>query len=1408
VFARPEHPLALFLDDLQWLDTATLDLLEDLLKQPDVQHLMVIGAYRDNAVDSAHPLLRKLEAIRQCGASVHDIVLAPLIHEDLRQLLADALHCEVERACPLAQLIHEKTGGNPFFAIQFASNLVDEGLLTFDYGARRWSWDLRAIRAKGYTNNVVDLMVGKLARLPAVTQKALQLLACMGNRAEFALLEMLSENSDEAIHGQLWEAVRAGLIFRTEHSYMFLHDRVQEAAYSLIPKELRAQAHLRVGRLLAAHTPAERREERIFEIVNQLNRAASLITSGDEREQLAEFNLLAAKRAKASTAYSSALSYLIAGSSALRDQSWERRHELAFELEFHRAECEFLCGQPSAAEERLAALAPRARNTGELGTVTRLRMHVYTTLNQNERAVEICLDYLRHLGVEWSPQPTVEEVQREYERIWSQIGNRRVEDIIDLPLMSNPHALDVLHILNDALTPALYYAETLSSLVICRIVNLSLEHGNSDASCFAYEWFAIIAGPRFGNYEAGFRFGQLGYDLIEKRGLKRFQARTYYSFGDIVLPWTRHVRVGTSLVRRAFDAANEAGDLSTAAVCCDHLIKNLLAAGDQLEEAQREAETGLQFVQRLGYDRVAAHLKTQLGLIRTLRGLTPKFGCFSDDRFDELRFERHLADNPTLAEPECWYWVRKLQARVFAGDYFAAVDASLSAQRRFSTSPSKFMMLDPLETAEYHYFGALSRAAAWDLASPDQRPQHFAALVIHHTRLEECAKNGPENFEHRAALVGAEIARIQGRDLDAMRLYEQAIRSADANGFIHYAALSNEVAGRFYAARGLEKIAHTYLRDARYSYSRWGADGKVQQLNELYPQLRQEEPLGGSTSTIGAPLEQLDLATVIKVSQAVSGEMVHEKLIGTLMRTALEHAGAERGLLVLSRGGELRIEAEAVTNGETVSIRRREAVVDAVPEEIVQYVARTRENVILGDAAAQSPFSADVYIRERHARSILCLPLMRQGELIGLLYLENNLAPRVFTPARIAVLKVLASQAAISLENTRLYRELAEREAKVRRLVDANIIGIVIFDLGGRIIEANDAVLHMLGYDREDLRAGRLRWPELTPPEWLDHDERRVAEFQRTGTVEPFEKEYFRKDGSRLPVLMGAARFEEGGTEGVAFVLDLSERKQAEESLRDSERRYHEAQMELAHANRIATLGQMSASIAHEINQPVAATVTNAQAALRFLDGQEPNIEEVRLALTRIARLGHRVNDVVGRIRALVQKEPARKDDFEINEAIHEVVSFSHGELVKAGVSVHSRFAQDLPLVRADRVQMQQVVLNLLMNAVEAMSSRSGGPRELRISTRDGGGGEIVVAVDDSGPGLAGHDAERVFAPFYSTKPGGLGIGLSICRSIIEAHEGRLWAEAGELGGAVFAFTLPAHSELPPEREQKTDGPP
>ena len=821
VFATPEHPLALFLDDLQWLDAATLDLLEDLLSRTDMKHLLLIGAYRDNEVNSTHPLMRKLEAMRQAGLALHDIVLAPLGREDLGQLLADSLRCEAKHAAPLAQLIHEKTSGNPFFAIQFITTLADEALLTFDYAAARWSWDLKQIHAQACTDNVVKLLVGKLSRLPLETQSALQQLACLGHSAEFTMLQMVHQGANGELHEQLWEAVRAGLVFRSDTSYRFLHDRVQEAAYSLIPKELRAQAHLRIGRLLAEQTPQARRDEAIFEIVNQLNRGLPLITFAKEREWVAGLDLIAAQRAKASAAYASALKYLEAGRSLLAETPWELNYDLNFTIECLMAECELLTAEMVAAEKRLTMLSRRARSRHDFAVVARLQLTLYTTLDRSELAIEVFLAYLRRSGTDWSHHPTREDVMSEYDRIWSMVGNRQIADLADLPLLTDPDVSDMLDVFTEIVHPAMFYDENLSSLAVCRMVNLSLEHGNCDGSCFGYVWFGMFAGPRFNNYKDGFRFGQLGYDLVEKGRFPRHQARTYITFSTL-MPWAKHAADARELVRRAYDVAYQTGDLTYSAYSWHVLITNHLTVGDPLKVVQGEAEKGLAFAMKQGFGLVVANCGASLGLIRTLRGLTRSFGCFDDDNYNEAGAESHYASNPVLVLSEFFYWTRKLQGRFIAGDYAAAVDAAKRAHQILWTAASQ------VETGDFRFYAALAHAAAWNSAPAEEKQRHLDTLIEHDQQLKIWAEHCPANFENRAALVSAEIARIEGQMLDAEHLYERAIHSARANGFIHNEAVANELAAQFYRTRGFTTIADAYLKNARACYEQWGALGKVQ----------------------------------------------------------------------------------------------------------------------------------------------------------------------------------------------------------------------------------------------------------------------------------------------------------------------------------------------------------------------------------------------------------------------------------------------------------------------------------------------------------------------------------------------------------------------------------------------------
>ena len=1065
VFAREEHSLALFLDDLQWLDAATLELIEHLVTHPDVRRLLLVGAYRDTEVGPAHPLMRTLEAIRNAGARVEEIVLTPLGLNDIGRLVAETLHCQPEQARRLAELVHEKTGGNPFFAIQFLTALNEDGLLVFDPVAPAWRWDIDRVRARSYTDNVADLLVEKMKRLSVPAQEMLKQLACLGNVAEVSTLAMVYQETEEAAHATLWEAVHAGLVLRQESTYTFLHDRIQQAAYSLIPDERRADVHVRIGRALMASMTPDQLAEHLFDVASQLNRGAGRLIDRDEKVQAATINLRAGRRAKASAAYASACVYLTAGMAALDDSDWDSQYELMFSLWLERAECAFLTGHFDQAERLIAQLLQRGASKFDLAAVYQLKVLLHTVKSESPQALGSALTCLLLFGVDLPAHPTWEQVQLEYETIWQNLDGRPIENLIDLPLMADPEMQAVTDMLS-AMLPATYFTNlNLYYLLACRIVNVSMEYGVNGASANAYAFCGLnIVGSVFHRYRESFRFAKLAFDLVEKHGFLAYRAKVLLAMGMASF-WSQPITTAINFLRAAYRDAVETGDLIFVCFSVYQIVAGLFLRNDPLDAVWRESEMALDFARQAKYGDVSDIIVTQQRFIANMQGRTATFSTFSDAQFDEAAFEAQMMVGRT-STMICWYWILKLKARFLSCDYAAALVAADKVRGLLWASATSIHLLD------YYYYAALAVSAYYEKASADKQTGWRELLIVHREQLRQWAENYPPTFGDKHALVSAEIARLEGRDADAMRLYEEAIRSAHDHGFVQNEGLAHEVAARFYAARGFEKIAHLYLRDARYCYLQWGALGKVRQLDERHPHLQEERAPTYRAATIGAPVAHLDVETVIKASQALSGEIVLEKLIKTLMVMAVEHAGAERGLLILPRGGELWVEAEAATGRKMVEVNLRRTLVapSEVPPSILQHVVRTQEGVISDDGSSEKPFSADEYVASRHVRSVLCLPLIKQAKLVGVLYLENNLAASVFTPARIAVLKLLTSQAAISLENARLYGELTMSEERWRKLFESVPVGVGLIGSHRRYVATNPAFQKMTGYSGAELR--------------------------------------------------------------------------------------------------------------------------------------------------------------------------------------------------------------------------------------------------------------------------------------------------------------------------------------------------
>jgi PAS domain S-box-containing protein len=1152
VFARPEHPLAVFMDDLQWLDPATLDTLQHLLLQEEVTSLFIIGAYRHNEVAPEHPLLRRLDAIRAAGVPVTEIQLAPLALSDVRALITDVLHDD--GVLPLAELVHDKTAGNPFFATHFLTSLADDDLIAFDLGTRRWTWDRSRIAARTFTDNVVALVSEKITRLTAPCRETMQAMACLGNTARVDAVAAALDVSVPDVHAAARDAVDAGLVALQRGTYTFLHDRIQEAAYALIPEAERPSVHLRVGRRLLARTPPEGLDEHVFEIVNQLNRGLEIVRDRDELDRIAELNAKAGQRAKAATAYVTALAFLRTGVAALGEAGWQRRRALAFTLALESGECEFLTGELQQAEARLSALVARADGLPELAALACLRIMLHVTRSEPARSVEVCLEYLEHEGIHLTAHPSREDVERELERMWRALGSRSIEDLALLPETTDATTLATLDALAAVASPAWFSDPLLPTLLGARIANISIERGNGPASSFGYAILGMKLGPFAGDYRTAYRFGRLAIQLAERGANPRALARVLFSYTMFIRPWVDDLEGCTELLNRGFEAAERAGDLTYATYLLCNVEELMLIAGSPLEDTEAACRRALGYARKLNFDFAVIAIHTQLGLTRMLRGDSTRFGSFDSPEFDQQTFERTYAEVPALALPMCWYWVRRQQAQFLAGDSKGSVSAAAAA------APLLWIADVYVQFAEHHFYGALARAECMDSADEATRQQLGERLEENVRTLAAFGENSPVTLGSRATLAAAELARVNGREREAMSLYERAIRSAREAGFVHIEGLSLELAARFYAARGFETIASSHRREARAAYLRWGARGKVWQLEQIFPELRGSASLSGTT-TITAPVEQLDLATVMKISHAVSGEIALEKLVETLLRTAIEHAGAERGLLILPRTDELSIRAEANTGGSCVHVSLRDTPISAaeLPESVVRYAARTHESVILGDAAARNPFSTDEYIRAQQARSVLCVPLVKQSALVALLYLENNLAPNVFTPARIAVLELLASEAAMSLDNSRLYRELQEREARIRqdelelrRIIDAIPQAIIVLGPDGSTIGANAFMVDFTGMTLDEIQADVSRVRRFHPD-----DVARLQEERRKALVrgEPFEAEFRirRSDGLYRWFLVryNPSRDADGNiTRWYATGTDIDDRKQTEERVR------------------------------------------------------------------------------------------------------------------------------------------------------------------------------------------------------------------------------------------------------------------
>lgn len=1038
-FARREHPLVLFLDDLQWVDPASLALVSHLLASPDVEALLLIGAYRDNEVGPAHPLTAVVTRIRRSEAWSEEVTLTPLSPALLAQLVADTLRRPVVDVEPLARLIYGKTGGNPFFTLHFLTTLHQEGLLAYDVGDGEWQWDLPAIRRQGFTDNVVELMLGRLKRLPGLTREVLTQAACLASTVEATTLALLSGRTVDQLHGILREALDDGLLSEADGTYTFLHDRVQEAAYDLLDPSLRPQRHLQIGRTLLAHLSQDRLVEEVFEVVGQLNHGASLITSPTERQRLAELNLVAGRRAKATSAFASALTYLTAGMTLLDAQTWQRSYALSFALHVERAECEYLTGNFSCSDDLLTLTVEHAQGRLDKALAYRLRQRLYQLSGQWPEAMRAVLEALRlfEISLPDDDQAIMAATDAEITLIQDTLRRRSIADLADVPLSDDSQARALIGLLGEAMPLIFGTRPTLWPLVTAKGVNACLQCGHAEESPFVYSCYAMVLAGVRRDIRAAHQFSDLALQLNERlASAAAWRGKLLLHHGALVTIWTCHFATGLPLLDQAFDACVESGDLLHANYITYNMIWLHLENCDRLDEVAALAHRLADFARLTKNDVVHQVDRLLEQFVLALQGKTSSPTDFGDTGFDEADCVAAI-ERADFGLGLGLYSIAKQVAAFQAGRF----DEALEWADRMA--PVLIQVASFAAEATYYFYRALTLTALHAQADRQQRHQLEQWLREPLEKLEFWAASCPDNFADRYALVRAELARIEGRDGDALCLYDQAIVSAQESGFARQAALAAELASRYCRSRGMEWTATTYLRSARDYYSRWGAEGVVLQIDRQHPGLVCAPSLAPG-EVLSARTEQFDLLSVVKASQAISGEIVLPNLQQALVRLALEQAGAQRGFLLLADGEHLSVSARAETEGGRTRVDVFPAVpisCEQLPLTLVNYVARSGATVVLTDASTDVRYGSDEYFRTRQSGSVLGLPIARQGELIGILYLENNLITGAFNPRHLAVLELLAAQAAISLETARLYsdlqRENVERhraETEVRQL--------------------------------------------------------------------------------------------------------------------------------------------------------------------------------------------------------------------------------------------------------------------------------------------------------------------------------------------------------------------------------------
>ncbi len=1341
LFAERGRPLVMVFDDLQWADLASLKLMRALIMDPEFHALLLIATFRSEEVAVDHPFVAFQRGLAVENVPIQLLDLGLLTRDQVTAIVAETLQCERERAVPLGAAIFARTAGNPFFSCALLQALYEQGLIVFDHGLGHWHWDMVSIERLSLTDDALALLGEKLLRLPPATLETLKTASCLGASFDGRVLAQVLDVELQVLVQRLELAVREGLVIalnsgttvvweeptsQTTRFFEFFHDQVQQAAYALTGTEARAQRHLEIGRTLWRNHGEELEDDQLFKVVSQLNLGRASLHDPEERRRVVGLNTRAGRKARIAGAFAPALEFLETGLELLGDTPWHQP-KLTRALFMELAICRYFSGQVKAAEAMFEDAQQHASCDLERAEIFRTRTMLYAHSGKYVEAMEIGLRGLALLGhiVPDRDDALRGAIADSLTAIREQQHGLAIEDLLHLPRLEDDHIKAVLQQLIDLWSPAANVNLNLLKYLVLKIVQLSLAHGNLDITSYGYVGYALVLGSGFGDYRTGETFGELGIRLNQQYDNQELKCRVYFVHGALVKPWRAHIRTSVPLLSEAYQAGLVSGDILWASLCLVHRVIHRVFAGDQLRSIASEAEICMAFLRRGGYEQSVEILQVVLRYLQCLRDPVAE-----QQPFDETAFLTRNQRRFYLVAVSHLYACKAQQAYLY-GQYAQALVAAERAEK-FDLFKFGWPSL-----ADQVLFRGLASAALWGDCQDGTAERHVEVIHGCLERLQKWASECPENFQCRYLLLAAETARITQNFEKALDYFDEAIAAARQQEFTQIEALANERAGRYLFARGKVRLAQVYLRDAFFHYGRWDAMAKANLLREEFPELLADSRGPASAFSDSTTTQDnggaLDMTTIMKASMAISNEIQLDRLLARLMTIAMESAGAQSGYLLLRENGGLFLQAAGHVHGQELEVlqARPLAACEDLAQSVVHFVFHTREEVVLGHAAKEGQFTADPHITATQVRSLLCQPIYFKRRLAGILYLENNLVTGAFTPRRLEMLQMLVSEAAIAIENARLYSDLAAAHDHLR--------------------QSNEE----LALVNQSL-------------------ERKVAE--RT--------------------------------------IELSDRNAELATMLD---RLKEMQQQVIQQEKMASLGTLSAGIAHEIRNPLNFVNNFADLSrelvdeLRELLTSPPSLEagtpmalldDLERNLEKIHGHGRRADEIVkSMLLHSHSKSSARPTATDINIVLKEALALTaqtqRGKLSRP-LRIVEAFDHHLMPIEAVPQDLGRVFVNLLDNAIDSMVARAelGEPDyhpELQVTTLEAGS-EVEIHLRDNGRGISAEIRDQIFNPFFTTKPAGQGTGLGLSISydiIVKEHQGQISVSSEAGAFTLFAIRLP-----------------